>query len=1181
MADYKLTQTGAQVQSILNKANKMPETVGTNGQVLTSNGTNLSWKNPISYTGGLGINIDNDGVISLNEIGLEDIGCVMRADNFDDYFSQADKAGLMAVLTGQSSQPYEIALGDYKTSMSFALLSSSPYVLGLGDNIGLIFSSMGFQYICAHSSGGNVSGIIGTDLQFVPFVVIADPINNKLTAYPWDKFFGSSGSAGTGDVSLFDVSVRLDIPESTDYVKVTTRYIANEDDFLASFNDSLTSLGAPTMTTIDDFDTVVQTIYDASYATDPTQITGLMCFLATSVESLGFINAYYEYQDANSAEPEVHQLIKTNYIGHAKFINGAGTTVDLQTDLATRVANGCTINSQWTNIVKTTIMQGGGAGGSTELKMPSKKIVISSSDETDSGNQYVDNARMCFILTKEALSEVLTELSGIAGTSITEEALPTVWSSLDNLDRATYAGLLQGFVSTNPLCSMFILANTTGGMSDVPFSVYNQVSDVGEGTGAEYDLSEGGVLKAVFFKTETSGDTLTIENVEFDLGVKVAASSGGGETVETEIKPEIYEITTEGGFSAPLHFYLTNGNYEYLKTIGQSQGFTINSIDDMVTAFNNGDAQIRASSLFALGIVKMCADYDGMVLTSVEVASETTEQHNAGDVTITFMRLNGTAATQVCSSSELLDIVMSVSYVHQTIQAGSGSGTGTATAKLRKISVPIGENTDNKALVIYLQQSTLDDGFENASQEAGVDVNESNINTYFSQMTQLQKAHLLIRLLLVCKGDPLFNVYLVHTSTNLYQKIVDFGIFDGLDGDELNGSLAVSYSNSSGIYGSMVTAYLGVTASGNETYEIGSGITITDEPLDLGITVSGGGSGGSGKMYAIDFDLSTYEPSDSNNPHNEVSSSKHYQMCFYESNIERIKDLFANTQFSGVQSVQDLVNAMNSSWDGTGTKNTCYTYGLLFMTLISMADNFCLSHVPYMPAMFKVVSAKEGDTYPRGGIGLSPDDITTVLSKYEDNASEPLEETYFVCLDVNNSATVTEYGTSASSGTSSSSSSQASEFVPKVLIVRTSANSNNTADNLILAMDIRTQFELDAFISAVNNALESSGLSVTESTFNDVIASVLSQADATTNAGFMLQVFLGAKQMGWQVRQMDAIDTDDTTWFKAIDCMITVSTNPSNPKLWIGFMDLSNGGFTSTSLLTHTLTGVTLADRTI
>lgn len=46
MANTTLTQTGAQVQSILNKADKLPATVGTNGQVLTSDGTNLSWQTP-------------------------------------------------------------------------------------------------------------------------------------------------------------------------------------------------------------------------------------------------------------------------------------------------------------------------------------------------------------------------------------------------------------------------------------------------------------------------------------------------------------------------------------------------------------------------------------------------------------------------------------------------------------------------------------------------------------------------------------------------------------------------------------------------------------------------------------------------------------------------------------------------------------------------------------------------------------------------------------------------------------------------------------------------------------------------------------------------------------------------------------------------------------------------------
>jgi len=60
MANTTLTQTGAQVQSILNKADKLPATVGTNGQVLTSDGTNLSWQTPQGGGGG--------GVTSINGV---------------------------------------------------------------------------------------------------------------------------------------------------------------------------------------------------------------------------------------------------------------------------------------------------------------------------------------------------------------------------------------------------------------------------------------------------------------------------------------------------------------------------------------------------------------------------------------------------------------------------------------------------------------------------------------------------------------------------------------------------------------------------------------------------------------------------------------------------------------------------------------------------------------------------------------------------------------------------------------------------------------------------------------------------------------------------------------------------------------------------------------------------------
>lgn len=170
-------------------------------------------------------------------------------------------------------------------------------------------------------------------------------------------------------------------------------------------------------------------------------------------------------------------------------------------------------------------------------------------------------------------------------------------------------------------------------------------------------------------------------------------------------------------------------------------------------------------------------------------------------------------------------------------------------------------------------------------------------------------------------------------------------------------------------------------------------------------------------------------------------------------------------------------------------------------------------------------------------------------------------------LDLANSMTVIEYEAEGS-GAGTGGSATPATFEKRVLKV-TVYEGPSEGDVIDYDMFIESQADLDAFLVAVNSALQSYGVSVTASTFNTVVAGILSQADAQTKAGFVLSLFHGAKTLGWRTQIHDrAIDA-------YFDALVSVSNPNNTPFLLVSAVN-NIGTLNSTSLLTETISSITL-----
>ena len=188
--------------------------------------------------------------------------------------------------------------------------------------------------------------------------------------------------------------------------------------------------------------------------------------------------------------------------------------------------------------------------------------------------------------------------------------------------------------------------------------------------------------------------------------------------------------------------------------------------------------------------------------------------------------------------------------------------------------------------------------------------------------------------------------------------------------------------------------------------------------------------------------------------------------------------------------------------------------------------------------------------------------VTDATITWETNFVFPDPEDRITDPYITNSTTGTVTEITVPAGGSAGSATPAT-FEKRVLKVTTSMN----GDPIEYCMFIESQADLDAFLAEVNDSLQSYGVSVTESTFNTVVATILSQANAQTIAGFILNLFYGAKTLGWKVQVVDpSIDM-------LFDALVTVSVN--NPKLALGYVD-NNGTFAVNNPLMDTLDSITL-----
>ena len=137
------------------------------------------------------------GVLRLDDSYMEENLRVVSSEEITFGTTPEDQQGMFAVCTGQSTEPYEVTLANdvagriYISALYHKPLSATVVVGSM--TFPQLYSLFGNQYICA-----NTSNITEDGITLVPYVTIIDPLNKKMTVYPWDKFFCVAGS-GTGE----------------------------------------------------------------------------------------------------------------------------------------------------------------------------------------------------------------------------------------------------------------------------------------------------------------------------------------------------------------------------------------------------------------------------------------------------------------------------------------------------------------------------------------------------------------------------------------------------------------------------------------------------------------------------------------------------------------------------------------------------------------------------------------------------------------------------------------------------------------------------------------------------------------------------------------------------------------------------------------------------------------------
>lgn len=281
--------------------------------------------------------------------------------------------------------------------------------------------------------------------------------NTSITDTVTPYLMGGSGGSGGGDTpvetstsSLFDISIKLDLgaANSGHYVQVTSRYIDDNDRFLAGLNENFASASLPALSSLEDFGSYMENLY----TTDPTIVAQLFILLATMPQVYNHVETLFEVYTEDVAKPMVYNLIKTHYMGSAKFIDDSGTVQDFPTTLETLLGNGFFVNSETRIDVHELCASGGsgsGSGSSTtenpycyvQLGVGSNHLIYLLDRKYTQDTTMVNN-----------VNALITQLNSTFSVSIPSYAkikdLETIASYINNLSDSTYAQLKVVFWST-------------------------------------------------------------------------------------------------------------------------------------------------------------------------------------------------------------------------------------------------------------------------------------------------------------------------------------------------------------------------------------------------------------------------------------------------------------------------------------------------------------------------------------------------------------------------------------------------------------------------------------------------------------------------------------------------------------------------------------------------------------
>lgn len=813
-----------------------------------------------------------------------------------------------------------------------------------------------------------------------------------------------------------------------------------------------------------------------------------------------------------------------------------------------------------------TTIEGGGSGGGSG---PVSKLYVMHFGMSTSYNDEPVSAEQIYELTFtdvgfERLKAELNELAqslGLSGRITDFDSLVAIVNGIDGTTdsmNSLFFDLL--FAKYNE--KAVVLPQNYGSLSGVYAELVNcniygitSVSNTNTYLTNFTYLASGGDEVPCEFSIDTLATYVTYE-------VAGGGSGGGGEPVA--IKPEIYsfELTSadSGGFAAPLYFYMTSPAFDVLKAVlNQMASANIQTVEDLVSFFNG--SQVKGVLLPYIQTASVSCSFDGMPINSIEILDQSTAAGDTGDLVCYYTNKN-VAMTTACQASAIDGLTLSVSYVQQTVSGGGGGSSGPVDFDADKgiyrimATAELSNDSKDKAIIGYIAGDSLLAFYDLLAQQQS----RPQAGSVKEAVTYL--------LSWINDSSNTAAVKIVYaailTECCFAKAIASESSYDAISLGLMQSPVQEIYENdASEPYTINYRAYK--DSAETVFFALGdvTSATVTIDSLTSGTVNAGGGSGGSSEPVEYDikrvfFEFNTYPgtPGGSNESYGLVE----FALVGREEDIVQCVNAGSNTNYANLEEVASGIDSeikgMQQQYSMTWAQVAYYLETTFFQA--SSATPFITSTVRYMPSAQGDGTAGEGTN-----LDVSLDDGWNDKEIVDSTTLGGMSGLQYVGYVTElTSATITL----PASGGSGGGTQPAADATDKWLRIEL-WSAERGVPMFYLKYRISRASDLAAFLASVNDALEAYGLSVTESTFNSVISTVLSNADAQTKASFLLSLVDGFASLAtpYNVRAVD------TSTFIS-NAPIAVCLDPSDPVCTLVL------GSSTADLLSLDLREITLSD---